>query len=218
MTITVDLYYTMRSPYCYIATHRLRDLVSTYDLAFDVKPVYPLAISDPTFFKRANPMFLPYLLKDSTRVAKRLGIPFRMPHPDPIVQDMDTQAIASDQPYIQRLTRLAQAAADKGCGFEFVASVSGKLFDPNVNGWDTGSHLADAVAQAGLDLDELDDIVANGGERLEAAIATNRQNQLAAGHWGAPLFVHDDETFFGHDRIEDLLWHLEGKGLRRRED
>ncbi len=41
----VDLYYTMRSPYCYLATPQLMSLVAAYDLAFDLKPVYPLAIT-----------------------------------------------------------------------------------------------------------------------------------------------------------------------------
>jgi 2-hydroxychromene-2-carboxylate isomerase len=136
-----------------------------------------------------------------------------MPRPDPIVQDIETQAIASEQPYIRRLTHLAQAAVEKGRGFEFVVSVSGKLFDPNINGWNTAGHLSEAVAAAGLDLTELDQVVTNEGDRLEAAIASNRTSQLAAGHWGAPLFVHDGETFFGHDRIDDLIWHLEHTGL-----
>jgi len=45
MTIHVDLYYTMRSPYCYLSTPQLRELVTEYELEFDLKPVYPLAVS-----------------------------------------------------------------------------------------------------------------------------------------------------------------------------
>jgi 2-hydroxychromene-2-carboxylate isomerase len=213
MTINVDLYYTMRSPYCYISTHQLRDLTATYALNFQLKPVYPLAVSDPTFFKRANPMLLPYIFRDASRTAERLDIPFRMPRPDPIVQDLETQAVSTEQPYIRRLTHLAQLAAEKGRGLEFVVSVSGMLFNPNVNGWDTGKHLSNAVKETGLDLEQLDRIADNEYERLESAIAMNRKEQLAAGHWGAPLFVTDDEIFFGQDRIEDLLWHLKKKGL-----
>ena len=36
-----------------------------------------------------------------------------------------------------------------------------------------------------------------------------RADQLAAGHWGAPLFVANGECFFGQDRLDDLIWHLE---------
>ena len=60
MTIHVDLYYTMRSPYCYLSTPQLRELVTEYELEFDLKPVYPLAVSDPSFYDRVNPMWLEY--------------------------------------------------------------------------------------------------------------------------------------------------------------
>ena len=36
MTIYVDLYYTMRSPYCYLATPTLAQLVKQYDLFFNL--------------------------------------------------------------------------------------------------------------------------------------------------------------------------------------
>jgi 2-hydroxychromene-2-carboxylate isomerase len=41
MTINVDLYYTMRSPYCYLSTPQLVKLTEEFDLHFHLKPVYP---------------------------------------------------------------------------------------------------------------------------------------------------------------------------------
>ncbi|MBV1904429.1 MAG: DsbA family protein [Pseudomonadales bacterium] len=214
MTLNVDLYYTMRSPYCYLATPQLRDLVSEYDLIFNLKPVFPLAKSDPNFFKGVNPLWPPYLVKDTDRIAKRLEIPFRWPpKPDPIVMDMHTLKVATEQPYIDRLTSLAQVAAERGLGLEFVISVSAMIFSPDIDGWDTGNHLAEAVADAGMELKALETIIANEGDRLKSAIVSNREQQLAAGHWGAPLFVFEGEIFFGRDRIDDLVWHLKNNGL-----
>ena len=215
MTTTVDLYYTMRSPYCYIATHMLRGLTEEYDIGFAVKPVYPLAVSDPSFFEKVNPMWPPYLAKDTRRIAARLDIPFHWPRPDPIVQDMTTRAISAEQPYIKRLTHFAQIAAERGLGFEYICSVSGLLYNPDVDGWDQGEHLERAMAEAGLDLSEFEKIAADEAERLEAQVQQNRNDQLAAGHWGAPLFVFAGEIFFGQDRIDDLVWHLEQNGLQR---
>ena len=216
MTLNVDLYYTMRSPYCYLSTPQLKKLVSEYDLAFDLKPVYPLAVSDPTFFQRIDPLFPPYLFKDTARIAKRLNIPYRWPRPDPIVQNMETKEIASVQPYIRNLTCLAQAAAERGRGLEFVVSVSKLIFSPMVDGWHTGTYLEDAITAAGLDPKELQAAVKIETQRLESAIAENRKQQLAAGHWGAPLFVFEGEIFFGQDRIVDLIWHLKNCGLESR--
>ena len=39
MTLHVDLYYTMRSPYCYLSTPQLSQLVAQYDLAFDLQGI-----------------------------------------------------------------------------------------------------------------------------------------------------------------------------------
>lgn len=216
MTLHVDLYYTMRSPYCYLSTPQLSHLVAEYDLVFALKPVYPLAVSDPTFFQRVDPLFRPYGLKDTGRIAKRLNIPYRRPRPDPVVQDMETMQTASVQPYIRNLTCLAQAAAERGRGLEFVVSVSKLIFSPEVDGWNTGTYLEDAITAAGLDAKELEAAVKNETQHLESAIAENRKQQLAAGHWGAPLFVFEGETFFGQDRIVDLIWHLQNCGLESR--
>ncbi len=57
------------------------------------------------------------------------------------------------------------------------------------------------------------DTANKGADRLDLKIVANREAQLAAGHWGAPLFVYAGEIFFGQDRIEDLVWHLQNHGL-----
>ncbi len=216
MTLDVDIYYTMRSPYCYLATLALVALCESHKVHFNLKPLYPLAVNDPSFFETVNPLWPPYVGRDTRRIAERLGIPFRRPRPDPIVQAMATRAVATEQPYIQHITRLAQVAAERGRGLEYVASVSTLLHDPAVDGWNGGEHLANAVARAGLDLTAMDAVCARETDRLEVAIAGNREDQLAAGHWGAPLFVHDGEILFGQDRIDDLIWHLETRGLESR--
>ncbi len=216
MTIAIDLYYTMRSPYCYLAAPSVADLVERYDLVVRLKPVYPLAVSDPTFFEKVNPLWPPYLQKDTKRIAQRLNLPFRWPRPDPIVQDMTTRKVAQDQPYIRRLTHFAQIAAERDKGLDYVVAVSALLYNPEIDAWDQGDHLRDAMAQAGLDLSEFEGIAINQAARLESAVAGNREAQLATGHWGAPLFVHAGEIFFGQDRIVDLVWYLERSGLQTR--
>ena len=215
MTLHVDLYYSIRSPYCYLSTLRLSELVADYDLKFRVKPIYPIAINDPGFFKNMSPLFFPYFKRDIERVAKKLNTPLNWPpRPDPITQNLETRVIAPEQPLVRRLTHLAMVAVEKGRGLEFVTALSYMLY--SVDGWDSGDHLASAVSSAGLDLGELEQIADAEGERLEAGLATNRANQLAAGHWGSPLFVFEKEIFFGQDRIEDLVWHLKNHGLSSR--
>ncbi len=129
---------------------------------------------------------------------------------------MATRLVAAEQPHITRLTHFAQIAAEKKRGFEYVANVSALLYNPEVSGWDQGDHLAAAMSAAGLDLQEFETIAANDAARLEACVLANRESQLAAGHWGAPLFAFEGEIFFGQDRLDDLLWHLRKNGLVER--
>jgi 2-hydroxychromene-2-carboxylate isomerase len=83
MTFSVDLFFSFRSPYSYLALPKTRKLVADYDVSVKLRPVYPLAVRVPGFFKRANPQFARYVVLDSSRVAKHEGIPFRFPRPDP---------------------------------------------------------------------------------------------------------------------------------------
>jgi 2-hydroxychromene-2-carboxylate isomerase len=80
-------------------------------------------------------------------------------------------------------------------------------------GWDEGNLLRNAVAAAGLDLDELDAAIAD-GDHLEE-IERNHQALDAAGHWGVPTMVFRGEPFFGQDRIDTLRWRLDRAGLAR---
>ena len=114
MPLSVDLFFSFRSPYSYLALTKTRRMVADYDVTVNLRPVYPLAVRVPGFFKRANPQFARYVVLDSSRVAKHENIPFRFPRPDPIVQDMATLDVAEHQPYIHRLTRLGAAAQTRG--------------------------------------------------------------------------------------------------------
>src|SRR6266852_4498548 len=119
MTLSVDLFFSFRSPYSYLALPKTLKLVADYNLNVNLRPVYPLAVRVPGFFKKTNPQFLRYVGLDSSRVARHENIPFRFPRPDPIVQDLTTLEVASDQPYIHRLTRLGAAAQIEGRSLAF---------------------------------------------------------------------------------------------------
>jgi 2-hydroxychromene-2-carboxylate isomerase len=216
MTLSVDLFFSFRSPYSYLALPKTLKLVADYDATVNLRPVYPLAVRVPGFFKTANPQFARYIVLDSRRVAKHENIPFRFPRPDPIVQDMATLDVAAHQPYIHRLTRLGAAAQLQGRSLVFVDAISRVLWDGTVKGWNEGDHLAGAAITAGFDLAAMDAAVAADPNRYEAVIAANEKAHAASGHWGVPTFVFENEPFFGQDRIELLIWRMESKGLTRR--
>jgi 2-hydroxychromene-2-carboxylate isomerase len=216
MTLSVDLFFSFRSPYSYLALPKTLKLVADYDVTVNLRPVYPLAVRVPGFFKRANPQFARYVVLDSSRVAKRENIPFRFPRPDPIVQDMATLEVADKQPYIHRLTRLGAAGQLEGRALAFTDAIARVLWDGTVKGWNEGDDLAKAAAAAGFDLAAMDGAVSADPDRYERVIAGNEQDHAASGHWGVPTFVFENEPFFGQDRIDMLIWRMESKGLTRR--
>lgn len=215
MTLTYDLFWSFRSPYSYLVTKRLVALERDHDVKAVVRPVYPIAVRIPGFFKQVNPMWPPYLMKDTRRIAEMEGLPYAWPSPDPILMDMKSGEVATDQPYISRLTRAGVLAAERGQGLAFLDEVSSVIFG-GVKNWHEGDHLRNAAKRAGLDMDELDAVTAKEADQLEAAIAENEAAQKAAGHWGVPLMAFEGEPFFGQDRVDHLVWRMKQQGLRKR--
>jgi len=134
--LTCDVFWSFRSPYSYLATARLVGIERRYDLDLRVRPVLPIAVRIPGFFDRVNPLWPPYLLRDCMRIAEYHGIDFGWPRPDPIVQDFMTRKVAEEQPYIHRMTRLGQLAAERAVvgkqGGKHVASAQ-KARDEQLN-------------------------------------------------------------------------------------
>ena len=216
MPLTLDVFWSFRSPYSYLVTPRLVRLAAEYDVDVNVRPVLPIAVRIPGFFDTVNPLWPPYVLRDTMRIAEYERIPYGWPRPDPIVQDFATRKVATEQPYIHRLTRLGVAAAERCRGLSFVAEVSCVIWGGEVVGWHQGPHLADAAARAGLDLEELDAAIAADAGRYDAVIAENQRALEAAGHWGVPTMVFAGEPFFGQDRIDLLVWRMRQHGLHAR--
>ena len=216
-SLSFDLFWSMRSPYCYLALDRILEIERSYDVDVNLRIIYPIAIRDPEFFKfRASKHYRPYLLLDTARLAEHYGIPFRRPIPDPVVQNLATSEIADEQPYIYTLTRLAALAAEQGAGLKFLDQVSRLLWDGQTDDWDQGGHLARAIERAGLDAGEMFRKAETDTVEIDATIHANESAQDASGHGGVPLMVFDGEPFFGQDRIDLLVWRMKQNGLALR--
>jgi 2-hydroxychromene-2-carboxylate isomerase len=211
----VDVYWSFRSPYSYLATKRLRALSERWDVAVRPRPVYPIAIRDPRFFEEIRPQWVPYLARDIVRLSQYLKLPLGRTNPDPVVMNMMTREIAAEQPFIGRLTRLGILACEKSDaeGWAFLDEVSALIWSGGA--WTEGTNLADAAARAGFDLAALDRRQEAEKERLEAKIQEHQAAQDPY-HWGVPLMVFEGEPFFGQDRIDVLEWRLGEAGVARR--
>ena len=213
MSANIDLFWSFRSPYSYLAMPGTLDVIERYDVDIRFRPVLPLAVRSPDFFNPDNLRKVKYILTDYPRRAELLGMPGGWPSPDPIVQDLETFEIAAEQPYIYRLVHLGVEAQRRGRGVQFASEVSMLLFSGTPD-WDQGDKLKEATARAGLDLDSMDAAIADPTSHREEVDA-NQAALDASGHSGVPTFVYNEEPFFGQDRIDSLCFQLQKDGLAR---
>ena len=214
--LAFDLFWSFRSPYSYLLLPRVAELVATCDVECNVRIVYPIAVRQPDFFQKVDPLWVFYLMKVTYRTAEYLGMPYRWPVPDPVYMDPATRLYPPDQPHIHRLSHLGIAAAQAGHGLAFIRAVSHTIWSGTADNWHQGDHLGQAAARAGLDLAVLDGAVAADPGRYRAQVEANQDAQRASGHFGVPLMALDGEPFFGQDRFDQLVWRLRQKGLRER--
>ncbi len=211
---TVDVYWSFRSPYSYLATPEMLELKQRYNVQINLRVVFPIAIRDPNIlFSKGSAIKAKYILLDWERRAEYLGLPHAWPSPDPIVMELETLTISDEQPYIYELSYLGVESQRNGLGIEFAAEVSKLIFGGTEN-WNEGDHLKLAAQRAGLDLESMKNNIVDEDSYLNE-IHENQERLEAAGHWGVPTLVFDGEPFFGQDRIKTLCWRLDQKGLRK---
>ena len=210
----LDIYWSFRSPYSWLAIDRLAEIVRDYEVASRFCFVRPLAMREPTFFERNRPQWLPYLFKDVMRESARLGVPFFPPRPDPITMDLGTGKVAPEQPLMDMLMRLGLAAEEsEGKGLAFARAVARRIWG-GVENWPERVHMEAAAEEAGLSLAALERYAGANETALMGRLAANEAAQFVH-HWGVPLMVLDDEPFFGQDRLDSLVWRLDQKVVRR---
>lgn len=211
MAATVNLFYSFRSPYSYLATPGALALEQDFAVRVALRPVFPLALRQPDFFNPDNLKRAKYIMMDWLRRAEMLGLPHQWPSPDPIVQDMKSYAIAAEQPYIYRLTYLGVEAQRRDRGIRFAAEVARLIFG-GTRDWHLGDHLKDATNRAGLDLESMDAAIEDPSSHRQE-VEKNQVDLESTGHWGVPTFEFKGEPFFGQDRIDTLRWRLQKSGL-----
>ena len=223
--IEVDFFYSMRSPWSYIATYQVQEISLKYNIKFNIRFVYPIALRIKGFFEKIDPLFAPYLIRDASRVAEMKNIPYSWPSPDPIVMEMPNKNsnnelkspnIDSNQPYIYRITRLGVLAGLYNKDLEYVCSVAKLIWDGKTKDWDQGNHINNILRNIGLNAEKMNTEIITRKDEIEKIISNNETLHRETGHWGVPVFGFNNEPFFGQDRLDVLLWRLKQNGLEER--
>lgn len=182
---TLELYFSFRSPYSYLALGRTFALADRYHLDLQIKPVLPMVMRGLKV-PRAKRF---YLLKDAGREAERNGIPFgRVADPLGIGVERCMAGLACARKYGREREYLLAAAEMIWSEGVDVASDRG---------------LAAVVERAGLDWSEFQNYLSN--EDWREAAERNQEALYGMGAWGVPSFRLNSETVvWGQDRFEIL--------------
>ena len=68
--LCIDVFWSFRSPWSYLATPRLAEWRRRYQLEVRFRPVLPIAVRTPEFFEQVHPMWFGYFMTDVFRVAE----------------------------------------------------------------------------------------------------------------------------------------------------
>jgi len=193
----LEMFYSFRSPYSYLALKRTFDIADAFGLKLEVRPVLPMVMRGMAVPKKK----LLYIAKDACREAERLSIPFGKMC-DPVGLGVERCLAAFYYAKTQGRERDFLLAAGKAIwaegidvaedeGMEHVAERSG-LFWPEVKGAMTLNDWRSTVEE-------------------------NRNAMTEAGVWGVPSFKIGKIALWGQDRdwlltrmIEDMCHSGDG--------
>ena len=206
MIENIDLFYSLRSSYSYLALDRIIGLKKKYDLDISMKLVLPLAVRKKDYFVRLPKNRKNYGVLDNIRIAEYYNIPFQWPDPDPV--KFSNGIPDSNQPLAYKISRLGILANIKEKGFEYVELLSRLIWDGTTKNWDNQNILKDLLNKIGLDYDLMTKEIDKNPEIYDKILEQNSHALERSGHWGVPTLVLNKEPFFGQDRLDIFEWKL----------
>jgi 2-hydroxychromene-2-carboxylate isomerase len=137
-----------------------------------------------------------YTFRDVMREAARRGLPFEGPPGHPF----------NPLPAL----RMCTALGDQRERRRFVLALLAAC-------WERGEDISDEATLVGIagacDLDGAGLQAATKQPEIKQRLAAATEQAVGAGVFGVPTFRLGDELFWGGDRVETLLWRLEGNGI-----
>ncbi len=193
--VDLEIYFNFRSPYCYLASKRMFDVLDEFHVNLVWRPLGGWGGRSPP--ERAK-YKLPIARQDVGRFARRMGIPY---NPPPKTTD-PTRAGALSllalergllRPYVVEVMRAEWAEARDIGDLDVLLAVAG----------DVGLDRADAALAA-------DD------PARHAVLQAHWEHAQERSIFGVPTFTVGDEIFWGQDRLDFLREHLTELRLARR--
>lgn len=179
--LEIELFFSFRSPYSYLALDRAAALSERTGVPLRVRPVLPMVMRGASV-PRIKRMFL---VRDAKREADRLGIPFGRIC-DPLGGG------------VERCLAFFVHADRAGGGLAFTQSAARGIWSEAL---DPGSYadMKKIVSRAGLEWDDMRPAMDD--DSWKDLVETNAEALLGAELWGVPTFRAGSYTTWGQDRI-----------------
>ncbi len=190
----LDYYFTVLSPWAYLAGTRLERMAARHGVMVNYKPLHMGAVFKETgglALKDRHPARQEYRLQDLPRSAKRAGLAINIsPAHWPVDERPASVAIVAAQ--------LAEYAA-------------GPLAHAMLRAvWAEERNIADPETVSAI-LEEnriMESVLEPHLEAAEAQYRQNAQDAIEAGVFGSPFYIIEGERFWGQDRLDMLEEHL----------
>ncbi|APZ52815.1 2-hydroxychromene-2-carboxylate isomerase [Salipiger abyssi] len=195
----IDYYFTVLSPYAYLAGQRLEEIAARHGASITYKPLDIMALFPRTGGlapKDRHPARMEYRAQELPRQAKKIGMPLNL-------RPAFWPTNAAPASY-------AIIAAQEAGGGDLGGLVHSVLRAVWVEEKDIAEDdvVQDCLKAAGFDPGLTFSGMLAGAETY----AANLEDAVNAGVFGSPFYVVDDGAkFWGQDRLEDLDLHLAGK-------
>lgn len=193
----IDYFLFPLSPFTYLAGNRLEEIAQKHSAKitykpFDLMSVFPRTGGKPLGERHESRK--DYRLQELARISKNVGMPINL-----------TPAYFPTNPAPAAYAIIAAQNAGEGNVGGLVQSVLAACFAEDRNVAD------DAVVRACLEENGFDPALADKG-LIEGAetYASNTEEAVSRGVFGAPFYVVGDEKFWGQDRLSYLDDYLTG--------
>jgi len=187
----VTFYFSFRSPFAWLAYHRLPHAFDGLAVQVERVPVFPPANARPPLPPEPK---LSYLYADAARTAQAYGLTARWP------ERIDTDWMRPHAAWY--------AAADAGGGDAFALALYAAWFS---DGRDVADDAVLRAAAATAGVDGAAAVHAADDPAVRQRVVGGMRRALADGVFGVPYFVYGAQRFWGNDRLEWLV-----RGVRQR--
>jgi 2-hydroxychromene-2-carboxylate isomerase len=185
----LEYFHSFRSPYSYLALQRAMDIADAFGIEFRVRAVLPMVMRGMQVPREK----LLYIAADSSREARRLGIPYG--------KMADPVGIGAE-----RCLAVLRFAIAERRERDFLLNAGAAIWSQAVD-ISTDAGLRKVTGKSGLFWPGVKAALADEDWRTDAE--DNRAAMMESGSWGVPTMRVGDYVTWGQDRDWLLIRHLE---------